>query len=59
MPYDWSFYMYDGSLTTPPCHRHTRWIIMRCPIRVSREVELIYYNIVAVSDNSQSSLYLG
>ncbi|XP_055997280.1 nacrein-like protein [Ostrea edulis] len=42
MPHDWSFYMYDGSLTTPPCHRHTRWIIMRCPIRVSREAFEMY-----------------
>ena len=40
LPYDWSFYMYDGSLTTPPCSRNVRWIVMRCPIRISAEVEI-------------------
>lgn len=38
LPYDWSFYMYDGSLTTPPCYQTVRWIVMRCPIRISLEV---------------------
>ena len=49
LPYDWSFYMYDGSLTTPPCSHNVRWIVMRCPIRISAEVEIkaffIYYQV--------------
>nr|XP_022299130.1 nacrein-like protein [Crassostrea virginica] len=42
LPYDWSFYMYDGSLTTPPCSRNVRWIVMRCPIRISAEAFNMY-----------------
>ena len=46
LPYDWSFYMYDGSLTTPPCSRNVRWIVMRCPIRISAEVEIKAFFII-------------
>lgn len=42
LPYDWSFYMYDGSLTTPPCYQTVRWIVMRCPIRISLEAFNMY-----------------
>ncbi|XP_062621331.1 nacrein-like protein [Saccostrea cucullata] len=42
LPYDWSFYMYQGSLTTPPCSHDTQWIVMRCPIRISREAFEMY-----------------
>lgn len=37
LPDDWSYYTYHGSLTTPPCFETVQWIVMRCPIRISRE----------------------
>ncbi|XP_061177061.1 nacrein-like protein [Saccostrea echinata] len=37
LPYDWSFYTYHGSLTTPPCYETVQWIVMRCPIKVTRK----------------------
>lgn len=42
LPYDWSFYTYQGSLTTPPCYETVQWIVLRCPIAVSRKVSLRY-----------------
>ncbi|XP_048755567.2 nacrein-like protein [Ostrea edulis] len=36
LPYDGGFYTYRGSLTTPPCFETVQWIMMRCPIKVSR-----------------------
>ena len=38
LPYDWSFYTYQGSLTTPPCFETVQWLVMRCPIKVTRKV---------------------
>lgn len=38
LPHDWSYFTYQGSLTTPPCYETVTWINMRCPIKVSRRV---------------------
>lgn len=37
-PNNWksSYYIYDGSLTTPPCTENVRWVILRTPIRASK-----------------------
>lgn len=37
LPYDWSFYTYNGSLTAPPCFQTVQWMVMRCPIKVSKK----------------------
>ncbi|XP_061193425.1 carbonic anhydrase 2-like [Saccostrea echinata] len=47
LPYDWSYYTYQGSLTTPPCFETVTWINMRCPIKVSRRA---YNNLALVRD---------
>lgn len=36
LPHDWSYFTYQGSLTTPPCFETVTWINMRCPIKVSK-----------------------
>jgi len=35
IPENRSYYMYSGSLTTPPCTEGVRWFVMRNPITVS------------------------
>nr|XP_011423808.2 nacrein-like protein [Crassostrea gigas] len=53
LPYDWSFYTYQGSLTTPPCYETVQWIVLRCPIAVSRKA---YKSLITVSDIHGNSL---
>lgn len=43
LPFDWSYFTYQGSLTTPPCYETVTWINMRCPIKVSRRVLNLVY----------------
>eukprot|EP00105_Crassostrea_gigas_P010927 XP_011426380.1 PREDICTED: nacrein-like protein isoform X4 [Crassostrea gigas] len=47
LPYDWSYFTYQGSLTTPPCYETVTWINMRCPIKVSRRA---YNDLALVRD---------
>lgn len=37
LPADRSFYMYDGSLTTPPCSQEVEWIVMKTPLTASQQ----------------------
>ncbi|XP_078326398.1 nacrein-like protein [Crassostrea virginica] len=53
LPYDWSFYTYQGSLTTPPCFETVQWLVMRCPIKVTRKA---YEALSKVSDVHGNSL---
>lgn len=46
LPHDWSYFTYQGSLTTPPCFETVTWINMRCPIKVSKRVRLMFTCIV-------------
>lgn len=36
LPDDHRSYRYSGSLTTPPCSEHVRWLVMSDPIEVSK-----------------------
>uniref|UniRef100_A0A8W8J0T2 Alpha-carbonic anhydrase domain-containing protein n=1 Tax=Magallana gigas TaxID=29159 RepID=A0A8W8J0T2_MAGGI len=51
LPDDWSHYTYHGSLTTPPCFGTVQWIVMRCPIRFSRERGTVDHPKVTVERN--------
>lgn len=37
LPRDMKFFLYDGSLTTPPCTENMRYYILREPINISRD----------------------
>ncbi|XP_048768998.2 nacrein-like [Ostrea edulis] len=52
LPYDWSFYTYQGSLTTPPCFETVQWIVMRCPIKVSRKAFDALGNVLDIHGNT-------
>ena len=32
-----SFFMYEGSLTTPPCSEGVAWTVMKSPLQISSE----------------------
>ncbi|HLL40670.1 MAG TPA: carbonic anhydrase family protein [Rubrobacteraceae bacterium] len=37
LPYNQSYWRYDGSLTTPPCTEGVKWFVMTTPVEVSAE----------------------
>jgi carbonic anhydrase len=37
LPRDMKFFMYDGSMTAPPCTENMRYYILREPINISRD----------------------
>ncbi|MEO8131377.1 MAG: carbonic anhydrase family protein, partial [Bryobacteraceae bacterium] len=47
IPENKSYYMYSGSLTTPPCTEGVRWFVMRDPIAVSPQAVHQMHNIVS------------
>ncbi|XP_022295701.2 nacrein-like protein [Crassostrea virginica] len=53
LPYSWNYYTYTGSLTAPPCYESVRWIVMRCPIKISRKA---YQMLQLMEDISRTPL---
>lgn len=45
------YFMYNGSLTTPPCSEGVRWIVMRQPIEVSSDQIQHYHDLLGFDNN--------
>ena len=50
LPDDQTAYVYDGSLTTPPCSENVRWLVMKEPIQFS-DVQIEQLTAVHASTN--------
>ncbi len=37
LPSDRGYYLYEGSLTTPPCSEVVNWVLLREPIQVAKD----------------------
>jgi len=46
-----SFYRYNGSLTTPPCTEGVTWMVMKQPVRVSRQEVEQFHALMGVDNN--------
>lgn len=45
------YYLYNGSLTTPPCSEGVRWIVMQQPIEVSADQVQHYRDLLGFDNN--------
>lgn len=45
------YYLYNGSLTTPPCSEGVRWIVMRQPVEVSADQVQHYRDLLGFDNN--------
>jgi len=45
------YFLYNGSLTTPPCTEGVRWIVMKQPIIASSEQIQHYYDLLGFDNN--------
>lgn len=37
LPNDHSYYLYDGSFTTPPCTEQVKWVVLKEPVSLSKK----------------------
>ncbi|CAM1330275.1 CA2 (predicted) [Pycnogonum litorale] len=52
---DRSYWTYDGSLTTPPCHESVTWLIYKTPIEISWEQLQTFRQLECVSCKKNNS----
>ena len=45
------YFLYNGSLTTPPCSEGVRWVVMRQPIEASQEQIQHYHDLLGFDNN--------
>ncbi|MBU0455723.1 MAG: oxidative damage protection protein [Gammaproteobacteria bacterium] len=57
LPEDKNFYLYDGSLTTPPCSEDVTWIVMQHPITASKE-QIKFFEEQIINNNIRPVLQL-
>ncbi len=42
LPRDQGYYVYDGSLTAPPCTEHVTWFVLKTPVQLSAAAEMAF-----------------
>lgn len=50
LPHSHTSYRYDGSLTTPPCSKGVKWIVMKSPIQLSKK-QIQAFNAIIKANN--------
>lgn len=53
LPADWSYYRFNGSLTTPPCSEGVLWLVMKTPVTVSPEQVAAFRRAMGGHDNNR------
>ncbi|XP_062594030.1 nacrein-like protein F [Saccostrea cucullata] len=52
-----SYYTYQGSLTTPPCSEAVTWVLMKCPIIVSKSALKAFQQLEISSTGERLGVY--
>lgn len=57
LPKDYSYYSYDGSLTTPPCTERVKWAVLTTPVSLSMEQIVRFRSVIHGNNRPVQPLY--